>query len=303
MNSIANLQEKIEELKVERNAVILAHNYQPLAIQEIADIAGDSLELSRQAAESEGEVIVFCGVHFMAEVASILAPQKTVLLPEAQAGCPLADYITGEALREAKQQFPQAEVVCYVNSSAEVKAESDICVTSSNAVEVVASIESPEILFVPDQNLGAYVAQQTGKDIRIWKGYCPSHHVATAADVSAAREKHPQAALMVHPECRPEVVEQADVVLSTGKMLKYARESQHHSLVVGTETGIIPRLQRENPGKEFYPLSPYMVCPDMKKITLQKLLSSLEMMGPQVTVPEAVANRARKSLDRMLEFT
>jgi len=300
MSSNKSLKTRIREVKEERNAVILAHNYQPLEIQEIADYAGDSLELSRKAAGADADVIVFCGVHFMAEVAAILAPEKLVVLPHPGAGCPLADNITAASLRRMKDKYPQAAVACYINSSAEVKAESHVCVTSSNAVAVVASLDENEIIFVPDQNLADYVARQTGKTIIPWSGYCPSHHVATSDDVSTARETYPGAALVVHPECRPEVVQKADRVLSTGKILNFSRHSGYSHIIVGTETGIIPRLQVENPEKEFYALSKEMICPDMKLIDLEKLLKALETLEPRVTVPESIAAPARQSLDRML---
>ena len=302
MSQKADLAGSIKKLKEAKGAVILAHNYQLPEVQKVADFTGDSLELSRKAARADGEVIVFCGVHFMAEVAAILSPEKTVILPEAQAGCPLADSITAQALRDLKKDHPEAPVVSYVNSSAAVKAESDICVTSSNAVNVVNSLPEEKFIFVPDQNLGKFVADQTGKEVINCQGYCPSHHVATVEDVKAARENYPQAPIVVHPECKPEVTWAADQVLSTGKMLKYAQTSEHTQIVVGTETGILYRLQQENPEKEFYPLSQEMVCPDMKLIDLEKLNQALKNLEPRITVPEEIAEPARGALERMLSI-
>jgi quinolinate synthase len=295
-----NLLQKIKELKIERNAMILAHNYQREEIQQVADFVGDSLELSRKAAGSDAEVIVFCGVRFMAEVAAILAPEKTVLLPDHHAGCSLADMVTAADLRQKKKEHPRAAVVAYVNSPAAVKAESDICVTSSNAVAVVNSLEAEEIIFVPDKNLGSYVAEQTGKKVILWDGYCKTHHCVTAEDVAQARKAYPQALVMVHPECRPEVVAAADVSLSTGQMFKFARETESGTIIVGTETGVLPGLRQENPGKNFFPLSPKMICPDMKLVTLIKLLLALVEMRTPVEVPAEISRPARRALERML---
>ncbi|MGI5823418.1 MAG: quinolinate synthase NadA [Dethiobacteria bacterium] len=295
-----NLLQKIKEFKIERNAMILAHNYQREEIQQVADFVGDSLELSRKAADSTAEVIVFCGVRFMAEVAAILAPEKIVLLPDHHAGCSLADMVTAADLRQKKKEHPQAAVVAYVNSPAAVKAESDICVTSSNAVAVVNSLEAEEIIFVPDKNLGSYVAAQTGKKVILWDGYCKTHHCVTAEDVAHARKAYPQALVMVHPECRPEVVAAADVSLSTGQMFKFARETESETIIVGTETGVLPGLRQENPGKKFFPLSPQMVCPDMKLVTLIKLLLALVKMRTPVEVPAEISRPARRALERML---
>jgi len=294
------LREQITELKIKRKAVILAHNYQKEEIQDIADFVGDSFELSRLAASSEGDVIVFCGVYFMAEVAAILAPEKVVLLPDLTAGCPLADTITPEELREKKRSYPSAAVVAYINSSAAVKAISDICVTSSNAVAVVNSLEEEEVLFVPDMNLGSFVAGQTEKRLILWEGCCPIHHCVTVADVAAWRAAYPDAAVVVHPECRPEVVEAADHAFSTGGMIKFARETEYQKIVVGTENGLIHRLQKENPSKEFYPLAAGLICPNMKKITLEKVYMALATLEPRIVVPEALREPARRPLDRML---
>jgi quinolinate synthase len=294
--------EKIERLKQQRKAVILAHNYQRGEIQDIADFTGDSLGLSLQAAQTDAETIVFCGVRFMAETAAILSPEKTVLLPEKSAGCPMADMITAEQLRRLKQEHPDAPVVCYVNSTAEVKAESDYCCTSSNAVELVRSLpKNGEIIFVPDQHLGRFVAERTDRDLVLWPGYCTTHVLITADDVREAKAKHPDAVVMAHPECSEPVKELADELLSTGQMLKFAATSGAKRFIVATETGIIHALKKQNPEAEFYPAGARAVCPNMKKITLDKVIASLEDMRYVITVPEHIRVRAKKSLDRMVE--
>lgn len=294
------LMERVQALKEKRNAVILAHNYQIDEVQDAADYVGDSFGLSRVAAETDADVIVFCGVHFMAEGASILAPEKTVLLPEILAGCPMADMVTAEALREKKKEYPNAKVVTYVNSSAAVKAESDICVTSSNALNVVNSLDTDEILFVPDMNLGSFIADRTDKRVVLWDGYCVTHHRVRADAVAAAREKHPDAVVVVHPECRPEVVSAADHAFSTGGILKFARETEYKKLIIGTEMGLIYRLQKENPDKEFYLLHQGLVCPNMKYTNLEKIATALETLEPKITVPDVVREPARRALERML---
>jgi len=299
--SNAELVDKINELKRKGRAVILAHNYQPGEIQDIADFIGDSLELSQIAARSEAKVIVFCGVHFMAETASILCPDKTVLLPEAIAGCPMADMVTAEKLRQRKKELPGAAVVCYVNTTAEVKAESDICCTSANAVRVVESLAGKKILFVPDKYLGHYVQTKLKKDMVLWPGFCPVHVRILPEHIARLREEYPRAKVVVHPECRPEVISLADEVLSTGGMCRYARRGDISHLIVGTEVGIIYRLQRENPGKIFTPAFEQAVCPDMKLITLEKVLRSLETLSHEVRVPDEIRRRARVAVDRMLE--
>ena len=292
--------QQVEELKKGRNAIILAHNYQIDEVQDAADYVGDSFGLSRIAAETEAEVIVFCGVHFMAEGAAILAPDKIVLLPEILAGCPMADMVTVEALREKKKQYPHATVVTYVNSSAAVKAESDICVTSSNAVNVVNSLDTDEVLFVPDMNLGDFVAARTNKRVILWEGYCRTHHRVIAADVETARSSHPDALIVVHPECRPEVVKAADHAFSTAGILKFARETEIKKLIIGTEMGLIYRLRQENPDKEFYLLAQGLVCPNMKYTNLVKVIRALETLEPRITVPDTIREPARRALERML---
>jgi len=294
------LEEQILELKKARNAVILAHNYQRGEVQDIADFTGDSLQLSQQAAGTGADVVVFCGVHFMAETAAILCPDKTVLLPDEKSGCPMADMITAEQLLRKKRELPGAAVVCYVNTSAAVKAESDICCTSANAVRVVQSLGSESLLFIPDQYLGSYVAGRTGKKMALWPGYCPTHAKIMPEDILRQRQLFPRAKVVVHPECRPETISLADEVLSTGGMCRYARRDDVSELIIGTETGIIHRLAKENPGKKFVPASEKAVCPNMKRITLDKVLRSLQEMSPRVTVPEPVRLRALAAVDRML---
>jgi quinolinate synthase len=301
-NRDAELIEKISALKKERNAVILAHNYQLGEVQDIADFVGDSLQLSQRAAETDADVIVFCGVHFMAETASILCPDKVVLLPDMNAGCPMADMITAERLREKKKEHPQAVVVCYINSSAEVKAESDICCTSANAVEIVESLDAREILFVPDQYLGDYVSARTGKKMILWPGFCRTHVRIKPERIKELKQEYPQAKVIVHPECRPDVIALADEVLSTGGMCRYAQRDEVREMVVGTEQGIIHRLRKENPGKRFIPVSEQAVCPNMKLITLEKVLWSLEEMSPEVKVPEGIRLRAKAAVDKMLKI-
>jgi len=300
-NRDAELVEKISALKKRRNAVILAHNYQLGEVQDIADFVGDSLELSQRAAETDAGVIVFCGVQFMAETASILCPEKVVLLPDINAGCLLADMITAERLRAKKKEHPQAVVVCYVNSPAEVKAESDICCTSANAVRVVESLDAREILFVPDQYLGHYVSSRTGKKMILWPGFCPTHVRISPERIKELKREYPQAKVVAHPECRPEVIALADAVLSTGGMCGYARRDEVREMIVGTEVGIIHRLRKENPGKRFIPASEQAICPDMKLITPEKILWSLEKMSPEVKVPERIRLRAKAAVDKILE--
>ena len=300
MDRQPELTEKILKLKKKRNAVILVHNYQLGEIQDIADFVGDSLDLSQNAAKTDASVIVFCGVHFMAETASILCPDKAVLLPDEHAGCPMANMITAPQLREKKKEHPQATVVCYINSSAEVKAESYICCTSANAVAVVESLDSGEILFVPDQYLGHYVSTKTSKKMILWPGFCPTHARIIPEYIVKLRHEYPEAKVVVHPECRPDVIALADEVLSTSGMIKFARREDVQEVIVGTEMGIIYRLKKENPGKKFIPVSEQAICPNMKLITLEKVLWSLEEMAPEVKVPEKIRLKAKAAVDRML---
>jgi len=295
------LVEKINRLKEERNAVILAHNYQPAEIQDLADFCGDSLGLSIQASETDADVIVFCGVQFMAETAAILSPEKTVLLPDKYAGCPLADMITAKQLRNLKAQHPKALVVCYVNSTAEVKAESDYCCTSSNAVEVVNSLPSETpIIFVPDQHLGRFVEQRTGRDMVLWPGYCATHVVITEDDIKQLKKKYPDALVMTHPECSEPVKELSDRILSTGQMLDFVGAGSSRQFIVATEKGIIHALKKRNPNAKFIAASERMICPNMKKISVDKVIASLHDMCYEVTVPEEIRVKAKKSLDRMV---
>lgn len=296
------LIDHIAELKKQRNAVIVAHNYQIDDVQEIADVVGDSFALSRYCASSPYDVIVFCGVHFMAESAKLLSPEKTVLLPEIDAGCPMAEMVTAEALREEKKKHPDAAVVCYINSTAEVKAESDICCTSSNALKVIRSIRQEEIIFVPDCNLGSYVANMVPeKHIILWKGFCVTHHRIRPDDVIKVRELYPDAVLLVHPECKPEVVALADFVGSTKQIIDYASASNAVKFIIGTEMGVMYKLKKNNPEKQFYLLSPGLVCPNMKKTSLQSIYEALRDMKYNIVLDEKLRLKAREPLDRMLQ--
>ena len=298
------LQKEIRQLLKERNAVLLAHYYQRAEIQEIADILGDSLALSMEAARTDAEVLVFAGVHFMAESASILSPDKTVLLPKPDAGCPLADMITPEQLLTARKNHPHAAVVTYINSSAAIKAMSDICCTSANAVKIVNSLrDAKEILMVPDGNLACYVAGLTDKKIIPWDGYCPVHHHLTVEDVLKRKEKYPRATFAAHPECRPEVLALADYVGSTTGIIRYAGQEGFKEMLVGTEQGVFYQLKKQNPGKTFIPISDQMICADMKKITLKDILAAITGMKTVVKVPEEVRIPAKKALDRMLAIS
>jgi len=299
-----NLVEKIMELKRERRAVILAHNYQRQEVQDIADFVGDSLGLSIQAAQTDAKMIVFCGVHFMAETAKIFSPEKTVLIPDPEAGCPMANMINGDQLRELKAKHPGAKVLCYVNTSAEVKAECDLCCTSANAVTMVTQVlkDASEIIFVPDQYLAAYVAEQTGRTFITWHGFCPTHAKILPEDVARAKALHPNAVFIAHPECRPAVTHLADKVASTEGMCRFVQETPAREIIVGTEVGIIHRMQKENPGKVFYPVTDQAVCPNMKRTTLEKVLWSLQDQVHEVNPPEEIARRAYASIERMLNY-
>jgi quinolinate synthase len=292
--------EKIRELKEKRNAVILAHNYQIGEVQDLADFAGDSLDLARRAAETDAEVVIFCGVHFMAETSAILSPDKIVILPDPAAGCPMADMADAESVRRMKAKYPGAKVVCYVNSTAEVKAESDLCCTSANAVDMVSSVDG-EIIFVPDRYLAAFAASRTGRKMHFWPGYCPTHQRILPYDIEEGRRRHPGCVVMVHPESRPEVTDLAYQVLSTGGMVRFARESHATTFVVGTETGLLHRLRKENPGKTFLPATDAALCPTMKMNTPEKILRALETLEPRITVPEPVRDRALAALLPLLK--
>ena len=299
-----DLKKRIRQLKKEKNAVILAHNYQREEIQNIADIVGDSLQLARAAAKVDADIIEFCGVRFMAESASILNPDKKVLLPVKEAGCPLADMITSEKLKSLRSQYPDAACVCYVNSSAEVKAQSDVACTSSNAIEVVRSLPNKRIIFVPDENLAKYVQLHVPeKEIILWKGFCPTHIRLSEEEVIKAKREHPQTEFLAHPECRPEVLKLADQVCSTGGMFKYAHASDAREFIIGTESGMLYRLKKENPDKKFYLPSEHLICANMKLTTLGWIAHSLELGIYEIKVAEEIRVKAKKSLDRMLEIT
>jgi quinolinate synthase len=326
-NDIAVTRDKILKLKKDLNAIILAHNYQRPEVQDIADITGDSLELSRAAARTDYKVIVFCGVHFMAESASILSPDKTVLLPEIGAGCPMADMVTVNGPRKTKRElytevlgitfefaddftlldmkkkYPGVPVVAYVNTSAAVKAESDICCTSSNVVKVVNSLKEDTVICIPDRNLSAYAAKRTKKKIISWDGFCNVHHAhLDIEDVKKAKAGHPDAVLVVHPECPPAVQDMADEITSTSGMLRFCKESNHREFIIGTEEGILHRLRKDSPGKKFYVLNNEMVCPNMKRTKLASVLTAMEKMQYVIKVPEDIRVKAKRALDRMLQI-
>ena len=292
---------EIERLKLERKAVILAHNYCPAEVQEVADFTGDSLELARRATQVEADVIVFCGVLFMAETAKILNPSRKVIIPDVTAGCPMADMINAQQLRELKAANPGAKAVCYVNSTAEVKAECDICVTSGNAEKVMSTFSPDErIIFVPDRNLGGHISVRLAREYILWPGFCPTHEAIKAESVKAARAAHPGAPVLVHPECPLAVREAADAALSTGGMCAYARESAAQEMIIATENGILYRLQKENPGKKFHTLAEPILCPDMKKNTLTSLYEALRDMRYEVEVPEEISKKAARAIEAML---
>jgi quinolinate synthase len=298
-----DIRGRIRSLLKQKDAILLAHNYQPPEIQDLADFCGDSLELSIRAAETDANILVFCGVHFMAETAAILSPQKTVLIPRLDAGCPMADMVTPEALRARIDALPGVPVVTYVNSTAAVKALSTICCTSANAVEVVNSLAADEVLMVPDRNLARNTAAQTDKQVHLWDGCCPFHDILTPKMVADAKAAHPEALFLAHPECLPEVVAMADAAVSTSGMIRFARESTHRSFLVGTEVGMHYPLQKACPDKAFIMVSERMHCDDMKKITLEDVLRCLEEMGGQVRVPEAIRVPALKAVERMIAVT
>lgn len=300
--SLNNLQEEILRLKEEKNAVILSHYYQVPQVQDLADHVGDSFALSKLAAELPQPLIVFCGVSFMAETAKILSPHKTVLLPAPDAGCPMADMVTEQDVLTLKAAHPDAAVVSYVNSSTEIKAHSDICCTSANAERVIRSLPHKKIIFLPDENLGAYAAARIPeKEFVLFNGFCPTHEQVMAIDVILARKEHPEALFVVHPECRPEVVELADFVGSTGQMLSYIDQSDHNSFIIGTEMGILHPLKRKHPDKKFVSLTKGFTCPNMKKTSPELVLKSLQTMSMQVEIDPAIIEKARLPLERMLQ--
>ncbi|GAB4245576.1 MAG: quinolinate synthase NadA [Thermoleophilia bacterium] len=296
-------QEELRALARQKNAVVLAHNYQRPEVQDAADYVGDSLGLSRTAAEIDAEIILFCGVDFMAETAAILAPERTVILPEPRANCPMAGMVDTEGLKRLQDEHPGAITVSYVNTTAEVKALSDVCCTSANAAKVVSSLPADrEIIFTPDCNLGAWTARQTGRDLILWQGYCPTHDLIEPEDIQAAREEHPEAEVVVHPECRIEVSLLADAVESTSGMIRYCRESSAQEFIIGTELGMIHRLEKDVPGKRFYPATRSAICPNMKLTTLRKAVAALEAGAPVVQVPEEVREKALRAVRRMVEI-
>lgn len=306
----SDIKLKIYELKKERNAIILAHNYQVREVQEVADYIGDSLELSRAAKETGKSVIVFAGVHFMAETAKIINPDKVVILPDLESGCGLADMITPEDVIELKKKHPDAVIVCYVNTSAAVKAVSDICCTSSNAVKVVQSLKEKKIVFIPDKNLGNYVKSKVpDKEFILWEGFCPVHKKITVQDVVETKLAHPDSVFIAHPECDPEVLNMADYVFSTGGMMKFVKTAKEKSFIIATEAGIINRMRIENPDKKFYPVSlkgfccEGSLCEHMKRNTLEKIYNSLVTLTPQIEIPEDILIKAKLAIDRMLEVS
>lgn len=294
------LQQEVRQWLDKRHAILLAHNYQPADIQDIADLTGDSLGLSIEASRTPAEVIVFCGVRFMAETAAILCPDKLVLLPRLDVGCYMADTINAASLRARKAELPGVPVVTYVNSYAEVKAESDICCTSANAIRVVNSLPEPRVLMVPDRNLALYTAGYTDKEVLYWAGCCNIHDNLTGSEVRASKAAHPDAIFMAHPECRPEVLDLAEVIRSTTGMLNYARQSSRPEFIIGTEVGLLHALRQQNPGKRFFLPSPGLLCPDMKRITLEDVLTALHELKYEVKVPEETRQRALIAVNRML---
>lgn len=293
--------EEIQALKKERNAVILAHNYALGEVQDLADFVGDSLELSRKAASCNAPVIVFCGVRFMAETAKILSPNSIVLHPSPDAGCPMADMATVEEVRKYREEHPESVLVAYVNTTAATKTAVDICCTSGNAEKIIASIPADrEIMFLPDANLGANVSKKMGRKMNLWHGCCPTHNAVEPERIAKARKEHPNAVVLVHPECPPETVEAADMALSTGGMLTFVRESSAKEFIIGTEIGILHRLKLENPDKLFYLLEPSPLCTNMKKITPEKVLEALKNLEPRIELDEETIRDARASIDKML---
>lgn len=297
------MKDRIRQLAKEQNAVILSHNYTNPDLQDIADYTGDSLELSRIAAKTEADKIIFCGVHFMAETAKILSPEKTVLIPDRNAGCPMADTITLEELRDFKAKYPGIPVVAYVNTTAEIKSEVDVCCTSGNALNVVRNFPAEKMLFVPDRNLGSYIQKLVPeKELICWQGCCPVHHKITAVDLINAKRQHPQALAVTHPECDRDVVALSDIVASTSGMIKQIRESNAKEFIICTERGLIHQFAKANPDKIFYNPSPINICPNMKKITMEKLLRCLETGNDEIILSEDIIAKAKTSIERMIQY-
>lgn len=299
---IKELQKKVRKLVKEKNAILLAHNYQRAEIQEIADLTGDSYELSVRASKTDADIIVFCGVRFMAESAKILSPDKTVLLPNANAGCPMADMITAQQLAGLKSQYPEAYVVSYVNTNADVKALSDVCCTSSNAVNIVKAVPARKVIFVPDKNLGSYVKRFVEKDMIIWNGYCPTHHHIYPEEIIPLKEKYPDAPFVCHPECRPEVIELADKVTSTSGIIRFTKDDAHNQFIIGTEEGIMYQLRKNSPGKEFILASNGFICPNMKRTRLEDVVLALEKNQYEIKLSPVIIEKARLPLERMIEM-
>ncbi len=299
-----DIVDKILRLKAQHNAVILAHNYQIPEVQDIADFVGDSLGLSQTAAETDADTIVFCGVHFMAETAKILSPGKRVIIPDKNAGCPMANMIMARQLANLKSKHPDAFVVCYVNSTAEVKALSDYCCTSANGPQVVKAVpEDKEIIFVPDRYLGTWVMKQTGREMILWDGYCPTHHRILPEHLMQQKQKHPDAAIIAHPECIPEVTDMADFVMSTSGMIKAVEGAGTDEFIIATEIGMLHPLGKAHPDKSFYPATELADCPNMKLNSLEKLLWSMEELQPEISVPEDIRQKAQTAIDRMISIT
>ncbi len=296
------MKQIIRDLARRKNAIILAHNYQPPQIQDIADLCGDSLELSIKAAKTSADIIVFCGVHFMAETAAILCPDKTVLLPNPDSGCPMADMVDPAGLTARKKALGNIPVITYVNSSAAVKAVSDICCTSANVIDVVNAQSADEVLMTPDKNLAQYAAGHTDKKIHLWDGFCPFHNNLTPEDVTAARQQHPEALFMAHPECPPEILALADTIQSTSGMIRYAQNSAHRQFIIGTEVGLLYPISKANPYKQFFPASEKMLCKDMKKIGLKDIKNSLETLSGEIRVPEDIRKNALGAVQKMIDL-
>ena len=297
-----SLQQQINQWKKTNNAIILAHNYQNPEIQDIADFVGDSLDLSLKATKSDAKTIIFCGVDFMAESAKILNPEKTVILPDKTANCPMAEMVDAESLEWLMKEHPDAEVVAYINTTADVKALANICCTSANGVKIVKSRTAKKIIFVPDRNLGLYIQKQVPeKEIILWPGVCRTHHDIKKEEVLLLKQKYPNAEFLVHPECQPEIIELADFAFSTNGMVNHVKESRKKEFIIGTEKGLCYRLEKENPGKKFYPISS-AVCPNMKKTTLEKVLKSMETLEPKIHLSEEIMRIARVPLQRMIDM-
>jgi quinolinate synthase len=295
--------EKIEKLKKQKNAVILAHNYQIAEVQDIADYTGDSLGLSQIVSKTDADIIVFAGVYFMAETAKILSPHKKVLITDKTAGCPMADMITAEDVKKLRQENPDAIIVAYVNTSAEVKAEVDVCCTSGNAVKLIESLDKDkDIIFVPDKYLGGFVNKVTNRNMILWHGYCPTHIAILPEDVKNAKKIHPNAEVLVHPECREDVIELVDYAFSTAQMSKHVEKSDCNEFIIGTENGMLHRLKKDNPKKEFYSITERSICPNMKKTTLEKVLWSLEKEEFEITLSEDIIKKAKKSVNKMISI-